>query len=111
MKWKEKPKISFNHIYSIGVILQTNSSLTVGQPCGVSNYSQFRGYGQFAAGLSVGFSALGAGFAIGIAGDAAVRAVVQQPRLFVAMILILIFAEALGLYGLIIALIVSMRNG
>ena len=29
------------------------------------------------------------------------RANAQQPRLFVAMILILIFAEALALYGLI----------
>ena len=37
--------------------------------------------------------------AIGIVGDAGVRAVGQQEKLFVGMILILIFAEALGLYG------------
>jgi hypothetical protein len=41
--------------------------------------------------------------AIGIVGDAGVRAVGQQEKLFVGMILILIFAEALGLYGLIVA--------
>ena len=35
-----------------------------------------------------------AGLAIGIVGDAGVRANAQQPRLFVGMILILIFAEA-----------------
>ncbi|XP_048341796.1 V-type proton ATPase 16 kDa proteolipid subunit c-like [Sphaerodactylus townsendi] len=33
----------------------------------------------------------------------------QQPRLFVGMILILIFAEVLGLYGLIVALILSTK--
>lgn len=34
-------------------------------------------------------------------GDAGVRASGQQQRVFVGMILILIFAEVLGLYGLI----------
>ena len=36
-------------------------------------------------------------FAIGIVGDAGVRGSAQQPRLFVGMILILIFAEVLGI--------------
>ncbi|VEL13818.1 unnamed protein product [Protopolystoma xenopodis] len=62
---------------------------------------------QLGAGLSVGLSGLAAGFAIGIVGDAGVRGTAQQPRLFVGMILILIFAEVLGLYGLIVALILS----
>ena len=48
-----------------------------------------------------------AGLAIGIVGDAGVRANAQQEKIFVGMILILIFAEALGLYGLIVALILS----
>ncbi|CAG02652.1 unnamed protein product, partial [Tetraodon nigroviridis] len=61
------------------------------------------------AGLSVGLSGLAAGFAIGIVGDAGVRGTAQQPRLFVGMILILIFAEVLGLYGLIVALILSTK--
>ena len=56
------------------------------------------------------FSGLAAGMAIGIVGDAGVRAVGQQERLFVGMILILIFAEALGLYGLIVALILSQQS-
>jgi len=50
---------------------------------------------------------LAAGLAIGIVGDAGVRANAQEDRIFVGMILILIFAEALGLYGLIVALILS----
>lgn len=51
---------------------------------------------QFGAGLSVGLAGLAAGFAIGIVGDAGVRGTAQQPRLYVGMILILIFAEVLG---------------
>jgi V-type H+-transporting ATPase 16kDa proteolipid subunit len=68
---------------------------------GVTTYSTFSGYAHLAAGLCCGISGLAAGMAIGIVGDAGVRAVGQQERLFVGMILILIFAEALALYGLI----------
>ena len=52
-------------------------------------------------------SSLGAGLAIALAGDAGVRALGQQDRIFVGMMLILIFAEALGLYGMIISLILA----
>ncbi|KAK3111260.1 H(+)-transporting V0 sector ATPase subunit c [Teratosphaeriaceae sp. CCFEE 6253] len=61
------------------------------------------------SGLAVGLSALAAGFALGIVGDAGTRAVAQQPRLYVSMVLILIFAEVLGLYGLIVALLVDAK--
>jgi len=67
-------------------------------------YSLYKGFVHLGAGLSVGLSGLAAGYAIGIVGDAGVRGTAQQPRLFVGMILILIFAEVLGLYGLIVAI-------
>lgn len=57
----------------------------------------YTGFVQLGAGLAVGLSGLAAGFAIGIVGDAGVRGTAQQPRLFVGMILILIFAEVLGM--------------
>ena len=66
-----------------------------------------KGYQYLASGLCCGLSGLGAGMAIGITGDAGVRAVGQQDKLYVGMILILIFGEALALYGLIVALILS----
>lgn len=59
----------------------------------------FTNFIQLGAGLSVGLAGLAAGFAIGIVGDAGVRGTAQQPRLFVGMILILIFAEVLGTFG------------
>jgi len=72
-------------------------------------YKLFNGFLHLGAGLSVGLSGLAAGFAIGVVGDAGVRGTAQQPRLFVGMILILIFAEVLGLYGLIVALVLSTK--
>ncbi|KAJ5861916.1 uncharacterized protein N7529_009226, partial [Penicillium soppii] len=51
---------------------------------------------QFCTGLSVGLAVLASGFAIGVIGGAGVRGAAQQPKLYVGMILILIFAEVLG---------------
>merc|ERR1711959_709049 len=72
-----------------------------------AQYSLFKGFIDLGAGLSVGISGLAAGYAIGVVGDSGVRGIAIKNQLFVGMILILIFAEVLGLYGLIIALIVS----
>ena len=71
------------------------------------NVAMNKGYKLFAAGLCCGLAALGSGFAIGITADAGVRAVGQQGLMYVGVILILIFGEALGLYGLIVALVLS----
>ncbi|THU97228.1 V-type ATPase [Dendrothele bispora CBS 962.96] len=62
------------------------------------------------AGLSVGLAGIPSGFAIGIVGDAGVRGTAQQQRVFVGMILIVIFAEVLALYGLIVALILNSNS-
>ena len=69
-------------------------------------YNPYCGYKHLASGLCCGLSSLAAGLAIGVVGDAGVRANAQKD-IFVGVILILIFAEALGLYGLIIAIILS----
>ena len=77
---------------------------------GATKYSSYSGFAHLSAGLCCGISSLAAGMAIGIVGDAGVRAVGQNDKLFVGMILILIFGEALGLYGLITALILSQKS-
>lgn len=51
----------------------------------------FSGFIQFGAGLSVGLSCLAAGIAIGITGDAGVRATAQQPRMFVGMVSCMVY--------------------
>ena len=70
-------------------------------------YSSTKGFNQLGAGLCCGMSSLAAGLAIGVVGDAAVRANAQKDMI-VGMILILIFAEALALYGFIIAIVVNL---
>ena len=72
-----------------------------------NSYSYKKGYSHLSSGLCCGLSSLGAGIAIGIGGDAGVRALGQTDKIFVGMMLILIFAEALGLYGLIVSLILA----
>ncbi len=73
----------------------------------LNSYNYRQGYKHLGAGLCCGFSSLAAGYAIGLVGDAGVRAVAQQEKVFVGMLLILIFAEAIGLYGMILAIVVA----
>ena len=79
-------------IYGLIVAVIVNGNV---QSPGTNGYCAKVGFAHFGAGLAVGLSGLAAGTAIGIVGDAGVRATAQQPKLFVGMILILIFAEAL----------------
>ncbi|ELQ37975.1 vacuolar ATP synthase 16 kDa proteolipid subunit [Pyricularia oryzae Y34] len=67
------------------------------------------GFMMLGAGLSVGLCGLASGFAIGVVGDAGVRASNLQPRLYVGMVLILIFAEVLGLYGVIVSILMLTK--
>jgi len=73
------------------------------------SYSLFNGFMHLGSGLSVGGAGLAAGYAIGIVGDQGVRSYMLQSRIFVGMVLILIFGEVLGLYGLIVGLIMNTR--
>merc|ERR1712166_1342367 len=50
---------------------------------------------------------MASGLAIGTAGEVGVKAYAQTEDILVGMVLILIFAECIGLYGLIIAIILS----
>jgi F0F1-type ATP synthase membrane subunit c/vacuolar-type H+-ATPase subunit K len=61
------------------------------------------GFMHLACGTCVGLTGLAAGYAIGIVGDMGVRSYMKQSRIFVGMVLILIFAEVIGLYGSVIS--------
>ena len=63
------------------------------------------GFTLFWAGMATGMSALASGLAIGVAGEAGVKAFAQTEDIFVGMVLVLIFGEAIGLYGFIVAII------
>jgi V-type H+-transporting ATPase proteolipid subunit len=69
----------------------------------------FAGYVHLASGLCTGMTGVAGGYAIGMVGDAGVRAFLYQSKMFVGMVLVLIFAEVLGLYGLIVSLILNTK--
>jgi V-type H+-transporting ATPase proteolipid subunit len=81
-------------------------AVLLNQDAGKADQTPGGGYKILGAGLSCGLSSLASGLAIGVAGDAGVRAFAQSDGIFVGMILILIFAEAIGLYGLIVAILI-----
>merc|ERR1719489_279711 len=91
-------------IYGVVVAVLITNSINA------SGTNKMKDFTNLGAGLAVGLSGLAAGMAIGIVGDAGVRGTAQQPRLFVGMILILIFAEVLALYGLIVAIYLYTKN-
>ena len=69
-------------------------------------YGYADGYKALGAGLCCGLSSLAAGLCIGVVGDAGVRGNAQRDIL-IALILMMIFAEALALYGFIVAIVLS----
>lgn len=70
----------------------------------------FISYGHLAAGLCTGVASLAAGIAIGIAGNAGARANARNQKLYVIMLLILVFGEALALYGLITGMVLCFKQ-
>ena len=104
------------------------------QGTGYATYSQYSAFSHLAAGLCCGFTSLASGIAIGISADAGTRAIGAQSamaaswkkmgftgdaggaiesggdNLFVATVLIQVFASNLGLYGLIVALILTQQE-
>ncbi|ORX57855.1 hypothetical protein BCR36DRAFT_580423 [Piromyces finnis] len=73
-------------------------------------YSLFSGFIHMFSGITTGLTGVASGYAIGIVGDYCVRGYGQQAKLYVSMVLILIFAEVLGLYGLIVSLIMNTKT-
>ncbi|KAI5455259.1 v-type proton ATPase 16 kDa proteolipid subunit 2 [Naganishia albida] len=93
-------------VYGLVVSVLIAGGLSPSEP-----YSLFAGFIHLGAGLACGMTGLAAGYAIGIVGDACVRAYLYESRIFVSMVLILIFAEVLGLYGLIVSLLMNTKVG
>ena len=84
-------------IYSV-IVLQAVTS---------NDYNTSRGYAQFIGGLVLGFTCLASGIAVGIVGKNGLGAISENKSTPVRLVLNLIYCEALGLYGLIFAIIAA----
>jgi len=92
-------------IYGLIVALIILSNLKAGD-----GYSLYSGFLDMGGGMSCGLSGLAAGMSIGKVGDAGVRAAAQQSRMYIGLVLILIFAEALALFGMIAGIVFSVQG-
>ena len=72
-------------------------------------YDYNTAYRHLGAGLSVGLSCLASGMTIGICGDAGVRGNLHRDIL-IAVILMMIFAEAIALYGFIVGIVLAASS-
>lgn len=67
------------------------------------------GLGLLAAALATGLSALGAGYAVGTVGAAAVGALTEKPELLGRLLILIGLAEGIAIYGLLISILIFNR--
>jgi len=75
-----------------------------------TGYPLYKGFAHFFSGICVGLSGYASGYCMGVVGNYGMKAVGKKPSLYMGLLLIIIFAEAIGLYGLIIGLLL-LTNG
>lgn len=74
-----------------------------------ADVTPYAGYAIFASGLTVGFSNLACGLSVGVVGSSCALSDAQNSSLFVKILIVEIFASALGLFGVIVGIIMASK--
>lgn len=83
-----------------------DTAVAAGQTVGVGE-----GLGLIGAALATGLSVLGAGYAVGVVGAAALGAIAEKAELFGRTLVFIGLAEGLAIYGLIVSILILGRLG
>ncbi|MCX5684690.1 MAG: ATP synthase subunit C [Planctomycetota bacterium] len=106
MKWQ----IGLFMLVAMG--LMTVSALAsepvAGQPAGDATVNKMVGLG-LAAALAGGLAILGAGYAVGRVGSAALGTLAERPELFVRALVFVALAEGLAVLGFAVAILLYMK--
>ena len=92
----------------VAIILQTKVEAVAANEDGTYSLAAYNaGYAILGAGSVTGWANLACGLSVGVVGSAAALADAANPTLFVKILVVEIFASALGLFGVIIGLIMA----
>jgi V/A-type H+/Na+-transporting ATPase subunit K len=91
------------------LLLTGTPALAVAATGAGSVASEAWSWGLAAAAASTALAALGAGFAVGRVGTAAVGALAEKPELFGRLLIFVGLAEGIAIYGLIVSILILNR--
>ena len=92
------------------LLVASPSALAASSPTAASGVSpEALSLGLLGAALATGLSSLGAGFAVGKVGAAAIGALAEKPDLFARLLIFVGLAEGIAIYGLIVSILILNR--
>lgn len=92
-------------IYGIIIAIVFSSKVSSIDPLSITREHYQTGFAIFWGGLTVGLCDMICGITVGLCGSTAAISDAYNPSLFVKMLIVEIFASAIGLFGLIIGLL------
>jgi V/A-type H+/Na+-transporting ATPase subunit K len=92
------------------VLLWWPDALAAEGPVGVARLDGGgMGLGYLGAALATGLSSVGAGYAVGNVGTAAIGAMAEKPELLGRLLILVGLAEGIAIYGLIVSILILNR--
>ena len=73
--------------------------------------AEMSGYASFWIGICVGFSNIFCGVCVGVLGSSTALVTSQNGATFISMLIVIIFASAIGLYAVIVGIVVNTQSG